>query len=101
LELTQKCYEQNKVSEFIKCLLHGMKSLKSKKTPEHSAEIQSLEIKVRDLQKRSQKIQSGGGFIFQFVEGTLIKSIQNGDWILLDEINLAPDSVLNKLATII
>jgi midasin len=31
----------------------------------------------------------------------LIKSIQNGDWILLDEINLAPDSVLNKLSTII
>jgi midasin len=39
--------------------------------------------------------------VFQFVEGTLIKSIQNGDWILLDEINLAPDAVLNRLATII
>jgi midasin len=31
----------------------------------------------------------------------LIKSIQNGDWVLLDEINLASDAVLNKLATII
>ena len=31
----------------------------------------------------------------------MIKSIQNGDWILLDEINLAPDAVLNRLATII
>ena len=39
--------------------------------------------------------------MFQFVEGTLIKSIQNGDWILLDEINLASDSVLNKLSTIV
>lgn len=46
-------------------------------------------------------MEAGGGFVFQFVEGTLIKSIQNGDWILLDEINLAPDSVLNKLSTII
>lgn len=27
--------------------------------------------------------------------------MQRGDWILLDEINLASDSVLNKLATII
>ena len=27
--------------------------------------------------------------------------MQRGDWILLDEINLANDSVLNKLATII
>lgn len=31
----------------------------------------------------------------------MIKSMQCGDWILLDEINLASDSVLNKLATIV
>jgi len=31
----------------------------------------------------------------------LIKSMQNGDWVLLDEINLASESILNKLATII
>lgn len=31
----------------------------------------------------------------------MIRSIQAGDWILLDEINLASDSVLNKLATIV
>ena len=31
----------------------------------------------------------------------MIKSIQNGDWILLDEINLASDQVLNRLATLI
>lgn len=27
--------------------------------------------------------------------------MQNGDWVLLDEINLASDQVLNKLSTII
>jgi len=31
----------------------------------------------------------------------LIKAMQNGEWILLDEINLASESVLNKLATVI
>lgn len=31
----------------------------------------------------------------------MIKSLQNGDWVLLDEINLCSDAVLNKLATII
>jgi len=50
---------------------------------------------------RSKKLDSGGGFIFHFIEGALIQSIQNGDWVLLDEINLASDSVLNRLATII
>ena len=41
------------------------------------------------------------GFIFQFVEGTLIQSIKNGEWILLDEINLASESVLNRVATLV
>jgi midasin len=27
--------------------------------------------------------------------------MQNGDWVLLDEINLASESILNKLSTII
>ena len=48
-----------------------------------------------------RKLESTGGFIFQFIEGQLIKCMQNGDWILLDEINLASDSVLNKLTTLI
>jgi midasin len=54
-----------------------------------------------ELQKRQNKLESGGGFIFQFIEGTLIKSIQSGDWILLDEINLANESILNRIATLI
>jgi midasin len=60
-----------------------------------------LESQLKDLQKRTKKLESSGGFVFQFVEGTLIKSMQNGDWVLLDEINLASESVLNRLATII
>ena len=43
----------------------------------------------------------GSGFIFQFIEGTLIRSMQEGDWILLDEINLANETLLNRLATLI
>ena len=87
---------------------HGLKtvlSVRSKRPDDFTAEIESqvetLQSQVVELSKRAKKLESGGGFIFQFVEGTLIKSIQNGDWILLDEINLASDSVLNKLATIV
>ena len=56
---------------------------------------------IAEVTKRAQKLESGGGFIFQFIEGTLIKSIKDGEWILLDEINLASESVLNRLATLI
>lgn len=33
---------------------------------------------------------SDSGFAFQFVEGLLMKALRSGQWILLDEINLAP-----------
>jgi len=100
LDLMQKCYEENQIKEFIQCLSHGLTSLKAKKGLDLERTKQ-LETMIQDLQRRAQKLESGGGFIFQFIEGTLIKSLQCGDWVLLDEINLASDSVLNKLSTII
>ena len=35
------------------------------------------------------------------MEGTLIKAMQSGEWVLLDEVNLANESILNRLATIV
>ena len=37
-------------------------------------------------------------FAFKFVEGSLVRAARNGDWILLDEINLAPSETLESLA---
>ena len=37
------------------------------------------------------------GKVFRFVPGPLVKAVENGDWILLDEINLAPPDVLRIL----
>ncbi|CAD6924714.1 unnamed protein product [Tilletia controversa] len=37
-------------------------------------------------------------FVFSFVEGPLVHALRNGDWILLDEINLAASEVLHCLS---
>lgn len=42
--------------------------------------------------RRSVEV-AGSGFAFQFVEGLLTKALRTGQWILLDEINLAPPQV--------
>ena len=34
---------------------------------------------------------------FQYIEGPLVKAVREGDWILLDEINMAPGDVLRVL----
>ena len=46
---------------------------------------------------------SGGskGFAFTFVEGNIIKAVRNGEWVLLDEINLASPDTLESIADLL
>ncbi|KAG1662050.1 hypothetical protein FOA52_005297, partial [Chlamydomonas sp. UWO 241] len=44
---------------------------------------------------------SSGGFAFTFVEGKLVQALRHGWWLLLDEINLAPSEVLERIAGIL
>ncbi|KAI4205523.1 MAG: hypothetical protein LQ350_000302 [Teloschistes chrysophthalmus] len=47
-------------------------------------------------------LESGpGGFAFSFVEGNIVKAARNGDWVLLDEINLAAPDTLESLADLL
>ncbi|OAA32899.1 Midasin [Moelleriella libera RCEF 2490] len=50
------------------------------------------------------EVQSSGGsgaFAFSFVEGNLVKAVRNGDWVLLDEINLASADTLESIADLL
>ena len=38
---------------------------------------------------------------FAFIEGTLTEAVKNSDWILLDEVNMAPASVLECLSQLL
>ncbi|KAH8805649.1 P-loop containing nucleoside triphosphate hydrolase protein, partial [Xylogone sp. PMI_703] len=46
---------------------------------------------------------SGGskGFAFTFVEGNIVKAARNGDWVLLDEINLSSPDTLESIADLL
>ncbi|KXN88102.1 Midasin [Leucoagaricus sp. SymC.cos] len=45
-----------------------------------------------------QHVQGKGKFAFGFVEGPLVKALRSGDWILLDEINLASPETLECIS---
>lgn len=50
------------------------------------------------------EIQLSGGngcFAFAFVEGNIVKAVRNGDWVLLDEINLASPDTLESIADLL
>ncbi|CAO3637326.1 unnamed protein product [Cunninghamella blakesleeana] len=45
-----------------------------------------------------QQTQAQNKFVFSFMEGSLVKAVRNGDWILMDEINLATTETLECLS---
>ncbi|OBA25050.1 P-loop containing nucleoside triphosphate hydrolase protein, partial [Hanseniaspora valbyensis NRRL Y-1626] len=40
-------------------------------------------------------------FVFDFVEGSLVKAIKNGEWLLLDELNLATADTLENISDLL
>ncbi|KUI59330.1 Midasin [Cytospora mali] len=67
-----------------------------------------LELKPRwdkfskNLEQFAIQLSGGsGGFAFAFVEGNIVKAVRNGDWVLLDEINLASPDTLESIADLL
>ncbi|BGP48616.1 AAA ATPase midasin [Rhodotorula kratochvilovae] len=59
---------------------------------------------VADFEHRHVSAAGGKGkakFVFSFVEGPLAQAIRNGDWVLLDEVNLASSETLESLSTLL
>ncbi|KAE9976099.1 hypothetical protein EG328_002315 [Venturia inaequalis] len=54
---------------------------------------------VDDLDK--QLASKSDAFAFRFVEGSIVKAVRNGDWVLLDEINLATPDTLEALVDLL
>lgn len=78
----------------------------SKRRKTESSKVQRLlDLKPRwalfsqSLDQFDRQIASGAaGFAFAFVEGKIVKAARNGDWVLLDEINLASPDTLESIA---
>ncbi|CAG8521267.1 1922_t:CDS:2, partial [Scutellospora calospora] len=58
-----------------------------------------FENSIKEFQLQHDKIRNK--FVFSFVEGSLANAITKGDWILLDEINLASTETLECLSSIL
>ncbi|KAI8805304.1 P-loop containing nucleoside triphosphate hydrolase protein, partial [Cladochytrium replicatum] len=46
----------------------------------------------------AQQEQLKNNVLFNFVEGALVRAVRNGDWVLLDEVNLASSETLETLS---
>ncbi|XP_033739322.1 midasin-like [Pecten maximus] len=57
-----------------------------------------LDIRRRLQQLKVQIKQKENVLAFAFIEGSLVRAVRNGDWVLLDEINLAAAETLECLS---
>src|SRR6202000_1057267 len=60
---------------------------------------EAFATKVADLERRLAA--GSGAFAFSFVEGSIVKAVRNGHWVLLDEINLASPDTLESIADLL
>ncbi|CCH41350.1 Midasin [Wickerhamomyces ciferrii] len=54
---------------------------------------------VKNFEVQSSSLENS--FVFNFVEGSLVKAVRNGDWLLLDEINLASPDTLESISDLL
>ncbi|PFX16223.1 Midasin [Stylophora pistillata] len=100
LSHVQRCFAQGHWEILFKLMIHSQKNaierVKKDNQMKHLlVEWQGLIQDIQQLQKQEKNAESA--LAFRFVEGTLVQALQNGDWVLLDEINLATPETLECL----
>ncbi|WVQ98136.1 hypothetical protein IAU59_005258 [Kwoniella sp. CBS 9459] len=75
------------------------KRRKITKSTKMAVQWQSLLVDITDFDLHHVKMNSK--LVFSFVEGPLVKAMQSGEWILLDEVNLASQETLEAISTIL
>ncbi|KAF9575027.1 AAA ATPase midasin [Mortierella alpina] len=79
-----------------KQLAEGEVSTSKKPSPALRRDWQTFSDQLEALKETYSA--SSAKFVFSFLEGALVKAVRRGDWILLDEINLATTETLESLS---
>ncbi|CAG0920042.1 unnamed protein product [Notodromas monacha] len=104
LHYVSSCYLVGRWSDLVALMSHPVKPALEKLRKESGSETtamrwEKLNEKLKHLTVQLKRMDSN--LAFAFVEGSLVKALRNGDWILLDEINLATAETLDCLSGII
>ncbi|XP_034264874.1 midasin [Pantherophis guttatus] len=98
----QTCYRQKNWHNLLKLMQHVYKSAINKEAKENASGLPLKEkweeFGIRLDHAQQQMKMTENALVFAFVEGTLAQAVKKGEWILLDEINLATAETLECLS---
>ncbi|XP_052242535.1 midasin-like [Dreissena polymorpha] len=94
----QDCFNKKKWETLFQLIDHSSKSALTKFENEANILEKWTALYKRLGQLKLQVQQTENALAFTFVEGSLVKAIRAGDWVLLDEINLAAMETLECLS---
>ncbi|XP_066468783.1 midasin [Tiliqua scincoides] len=98
----QTCYVQKRWHDLLKLMQHVYKSAVNKEEKENASGSPLKEkweqLGIRLNHAHQQMKMTENALIFAFVEGTLAQAVKKGEWVLLDEINLAAAETLECLS---
>lgn len=93
----------------MQCLLESLNPIKIKIQKKFQSNPSKMNETLRKWDKLQKQLENflnnrdkiDSNLAFHYVEGSLISALKNGDWILIDEINLANNEVLQRVLPIL
>lgn len=98
----QTCYRQRRWHDLLRLMQHVQRSAVNKEGKESQPGLllkekwEAFGLRINHAQQQMKMTENA--LLFAFVEGTLAQAIKKGEWILLDEINLAAPETLECLS---
>ncbi|XP_034479634.1 midasin [Drosophila innubila] len=94
-------FNNGRHSVIIRTMLNVCNGMFSKVEHKHNPLLPRWQTLREKLQRLQTQLDKSINISFAFIPGSLVNSISNGDWVLLDEINLASAETLECLSTIL
>ena len=119
-KMLHKCFNRSQWKNVIKLLNEAFKLAKNLLSDDQEASIESKKKKRKldshsrtilldrwvEFHQNTKKFEAQyssieNSFVFNFVEGSLVKAVRNGEWLLLDEVNLASSDTLESISDLL
>ncbi|CAH1798613.1 unnamed protein product, partial [Owenia fusiformis] len=97
LKHVQECFSRRRWPDLFKLMEHSHGAALKKYASDNTSREKWRQLGLRLQQMKIQVKHTENTLAFSFIEGTLVQAIKCGDWVLLDEINLASAETLECL----